>query len=93
MGVSCMFSPMEIEKNKQFTFYTLDMVGLLGVLGVSGMITLVGFGWYITIERQLSKLFDIEIFDNEDELDNIFKNGLRNSCREEEDCQNIEIEK
>ena len=44
------------------------MVGLLSVLGVSGMITLVGFGWYLTIEKQLSKAFDIEIFDDEEEL-------------------------
>ena len=94
MGMSCMFSLMEIEKDKQFTFYTSVMVGLLSVLGVSGMITLVGFGWYLTIEKQLSKAFDIEIFDDEEELINLFKNGLRNSCWEEtEDCQNIEIEK
>lgn len=59
------------------------MVGLLSVLGVSGMITLVGFGWYLTIEKQLSKAFDVEIFDDEEELINLFKNGLRNSCWEE----------
>lgn len=63
------------------------MVGLLSILGISGMITLVGFGWYFTIEKQLSKAFDIEIFDDEEELINLFKNGLRNSCWEEtEDC-------
>ena len=59
------------------------MVSVLGVLAVSGMITLVGFGWYLTIEKQLSKAFDVEIFDDEEELINPLKNGLRNTCWEE----------
>ena len=57
------------------------MVSIAGITVVSGMIVLVGLGWYV--ERQLSKSFDIEIFEDEAELINMFKDGLRNSCWED----------
>ena len=57
------------------------MVSIVGITVVSGIIVLVGIGWYV--ERQLSKSFDIEIFEDEAELINMFKDGLRNSCWED----------
>ena len=57
------------------------MVSIVGLTVISCVIVLVGLGWYV--DRQLSKSFDIEIFEDEEELINIFKNGLRNSCWED----------
>ena len=45
------------------------MVSIVGITVVSGIIVLVGLGWYV--ERQLSKSFDIEIFEDEAELINM----------------------
>jgi len=57
------------------------MVSIVGLTVVSCVIVLVGLGWYV--DRQLSKSFDIEIFEDEAELINMFKDGLRNSCWED----------
>ena len=58
------------------------MVGITGVISIIFLLIGMCLIFYLTVERQLSSMFEVQIFDNDEELINIFKNGLRNSCWE-----------
>lgn len=56
------------------------MVGITGVVSIIFLLIGMSLIFYLVVEKSLSTMFEVQIFEDEEELINIFKNGLRNSC-------------